>query len=41
MEEQFRADIEKNSAEVFREIHDVVEVREDTFEEGKIELDLE
>ena len=40
MEEQFRADIEKNSAEVFREIHDVVEVREDTFEEGKIKLDM-
>jgi len=40
MEEQFRAEIEKNLAEVFGEIHDVVEVGEDTSEDGKILLDL-
>jgi len=40
LEQQSRAEIEKKSAEVFEEIHDVVKVREDTSEEGKIELDL-
>jgi len=40
LEQQSRAEIEKNSAEVFGEIHDVVKVGEDNSEEGKIELDL-
>jgi len=40
LEQQSRAKIEKKSAEVFREIHDVVEVGDNTSKEGKIELDL-
>jgi len=40
LEQHSRAEIEGKSAEVFGEIHDVVEVEEDTSEEGKIEVDL-
>ena len=40
MEQHSRAEIEGKSAKVFGEIHDVVEVREETSKEGKIELDL-
>ena len=40
LEQQSRAEIEGKSAEVFGEIHDVVDVGDDTSEEGKIELDL-
>jgi len=40
LEQQSRVEIEKKSIEVFGEIHDVVEVGDDTSEEGKIELDL-
>ena len=40
MEQQSRAEIEETSAEVFGEVHDVMEVGDDTSEEGKIELDL-
>jgi len=40
LEQQSRAKSEKNSAGVFGEIHDAVEVREDTSKEGKIDLDL-
>ena len=35
LEQQSRAEIEEKSAEVFREIHDVVEVGDDTSKEGK------
>jgi len=41
LEQQFMAEIEGKPAEVFREVHDAVEVGDDTSEEGKIELDLE
>jgi len=37
---QSRVEFEGKLAEVFEEIHDVVEVGDDTTEEGKIELDL-
>jgi len=40
LEQQSRDEIERKSAEVFGEIHDVVEVGDDTFEEEKIELNL-
>jgi len=40
LEQQCRAEIERKSTEVFGKIHDVVEVGDDTSEEGKIELDL-
>jgi len=40
LEQQSRAEIEETSAEVFGEVHDVMEVGDDTSEEGKIELDL-
>jgi len=37
---QFRAEIGGKLAEVFGEVYDVVEVRDDTSEEGKIDLNL-
>ena len=37
---QSRAEIGGKPAEVFREVHDVVDVGDDTSEEGKIDLDL-
>jgi len=40
LEQQSRAESEEKSAEVFGEIHNVVEVGDDTSEEEKIELDL-
>jgi len=40
MEQHSRAEIKEKSVEVFGEIYDVVEVGEDTSEEGIIELDL-
>jgi len=40
MEEQFRTELEGKSVEVFRKVHEVVEVGEETSEEGKIEMDL-
>ena len=40
LEQQFMAEIEGKPAEVFREVHDAVEVGDDTSQEGKIELDM-
>jgi len=40
MEEQFRAELKGKPVEVFGEVHEVVEVREETSKEGKIEMDL-
>jgi len=37
---RFRAEIGGKPAEVFGEVHDVVDAGDDTFEEGKIDLNL-
>jgi len=41
MEEQFRTELKGKLAEIFGEVHEVVEVGKETSEEGKIEMDLE
>ena len=40
MEEQFKAELEGKPTEVFREVHEVVEIGEETSEKGKIKIDL-
>jgi len=40
LEEQFRAELEGKPMEVFEEVHEVVEIGEETSEEVKIEMDL-
>ena len=40
MEEQFRAQLEGKPSVIFGEVHEVVEVGEETSEEGKIEMNL-